>query len=478
MALRWIHFPLILALALLPLRPAMAEDVSLEDALSGFGEEEKQTPAKTEDEKLPQKKTGRASWLELSGAATLSGAYNFAHKAPEPGKTDFRGVSRLRGRLDARLDVDLPSGWKARLGGVGYYDPVYSMNGREKYTTQVLDEYENELRAKEDYLAGSLLPNLDVKIGRQIVSWGKSDNIRITDVLNPMDIREPGMVDIEDMREPLTMTRMDYYMGHWSLTAVAVHEIAFNKIPPYGSDFYPLDIPKPREEIPSSTSSNTEYGLALAGVFPGFDISFYLAEFYDDNFSLEGLAMIMVQPAIYPPPPGVAPFMLVHDRLKMAGVSMNKALGNYLVKVEAAWLGGFRFLTDRHKEFQRVDALLGVEYSGFEDTMISVEVAARSMLDYQPFMAEGPMGVDATEWQVALRYQQDFIHQTLHFTALASVMGLDASGGAFQRVQLKYDLFDSFSVTGGAVLYQTGDTPFLARAGDNDRAFLEAKYSF
>jgi hypothetical protein len=463
-----------------PALPAPAEEeTSLEDALSGFGLEGKKKPDESAEEREREPKKVRSlSWLELSGAASLSSSYNYAHKAPEPGKTDFRGVSRLRGRLDLKLDADLPGGWKARVGGVGYYDPIYSMIGRDKYTSQVLDAYQSEIRTKEDYLAGSLARNLDIKIGRQIVSWGKSDNIRITDVLNPLDLREPGMVDIEDIREPLTMTRLDYYMGPWSLTAVAVHEIAFNKIPPYGSDFYPLATPKPREDIPSSTSGNTEYGLAVGGIFPGFDIAFYLADFYDDNFSLKSVPTIMTAPAVYPLPPGMFPFILVHNRLKMAGVSMNKAMGNFLAKVEAAWFDGLRFTTGADKTFQRVDTLLGVEYSGFTEITISLEVAARTMTQYQSFMGDGPLGIEKTEWQTALRYQQDWIHQTLHLTALINVLGTNGGGGAFQRVSLKYDVMDSFSVTGGVMAYQAGRTPFFAGVEDNDRALAELRYSF
>ena len=456
--------------------PAMAADQSLEDALSGFdAPQEELSPApEPETEKAPAAKP----WLELSGALAVSSSYNYAHQAPDTGKTDFRGLSRLRGRLDVKLDADLPWGWKARVGGAAYHDLAYSMNGRDNYTPQTLEEYESEARLKEAYIMGSIFPSLDIKIGRQIVAWGKSDNIRVTDVLNPMDIREPGMVDIEDIREPVTMTRLDWYVGDWSVTAIAIHEIKFNFMPAYGSEFYPLSTPMPPEEIPSSTADNTEYALALSGIFPGFDIAFYLADFYDDSFSLKSAPMIMTTPAIYPPPPGAVPFTLAHNRLKMAGFSINKALGNFLAKVEGAWFDGYKFPLTGEKTFQRVDGLLGLEYTGFTETMISLEVAARTVLAHEPPIAEAPLGVDATEWQAALRYTQDFAHQTIHLTLLVSVMGLDGAGGAFERAQVKYDVMDSLSATAGVVAFQSGDTPFFLNVADNDRAFLEVKYSF
>ena len=451
-------------------------DTSLDDALSGFDDTSGgKTPTMSEPEEDDK---ASPPWLELTGAVTVSSSYNYAHKAPEADRTDYRGLSRLRGRLDLKLDADLAAGWKARLGASGYHDLAYQINGRDNYTTETLDEYESEARLKEAYILGSPLDSVDIKIGRQIVAWGRSDNIRVTDVLNPMDVREPGMVDIEDIREPLTMTRLDWYFGDWSVTGIAIHEIKFNFMPPYGSEFYPLTTPMPREEIPASTAQNTEYGLELAGIFPGFDISFYLADFYDDNFSLRSMPMVMAQPQVYPPPEGSVPFILVHDRLKMAGMAMNKSLGNFMVKMEAAWLDGFTFPQTGEKKFQRYDGLLGVEYTGYTETVISWEIAARHIPEHVAAIADAPLGVDPTVWQMALRYSQDFMHQTLHLQALVSVTGLDAAGGAFERVQLKYDIMDSMSTTVGVVAFQAGESAFFLNAGNNDRAFLEVKYSF
>ncbi len=64
----------------------------------------------------------------LSGSMGVAGAVNLASHHRPPGKNDRKGLAKLRGELDLCADLDL-------------------------------------------------------KIGRQIVVWGKSDNIRITDTL-------------------------------------------------------------------------------------------------------------------------------------------------------------------------------------------------------------------------------------------------------------------------------------------------------
>lgn len=45
-------------------------------------------------------------------------------------------------------------------------------------------------------------------------------------------------------------------------------------------------------------------------------------------------------------------------------------------------------------------------------------------------------------------------------------------------VSVEYDVTDAFSVNTGLVTYQSGDKAQFRDIGDNDRLFLEFKYSF
>ena len=114
--------------------------------------------------------------------------------------------------MNLQLDVDLPWDWKGRVAGFGFYDWAYFANGRDDYTDDVRDIYEWEVDFQEVWVQGSLLDDLDLKVGRQIVNWGRSDTLRVLDVLNPLDNREPGLTDIEDLRRPVSMVKADYYL--------------------------------------------------------------------------------------------------------------------------------------------------------------------------------------------------------------------------------------------------------------------------
>jgi len=472
----------IAAIVLVPLlflsAPALAND-GLEDILSGFDET---TPAAVEvsdelndalsgfDEPHKDKQDEKDAvsaivpeWMDLFGSIALAGSWNYAHDTPAPGKADFRGLSMLRTTGALGGDIVLAS-WRARISGHGFYDAAFSIQGRDQYTGRLLDEYEQELEFDELYLAGSLTSDLDLKIGRQVVVWGKSDNLRVTDVLNPMDNRLPGMVDIKYRRLPVTMTKLDYYRGAWNLSGIVINEIRFDQTPVYNSDFFPGTSPLPPERKPTNFALDTQqYGLAMNGIFNGWDLSFYQAWVYDNRAHL---SMDMGSP------------IRIHNRVAMTGVTGNVASGNWLLKGEAAWWQDLEFATVPEQNFDRIDLMAGIEYTGFSETMLSLEFVNRHLVDFQDRLRLSPDFARQDQQQTALMFSRDFANDTIELKILCSIFGTHGEDGSFERFQLEYDVNDHTSLTGGIVFYQSGDQIAFSDVEKNDRVFLEYSYAF
>ncbi len=415
------------------------------------------------EEAFAEKTSRLPSWLSLSGGLGLASSVNFSHDAPDPRQTDHRGLAKFKVAADLTADVRFSDSWQSSIELKGFYDFVYDMKGREEYTRQVLGEYVKELEFGEAWLQGSVLPSLDVKIGRQIVVWGKSDNIRVADVLNPLDNREPGLVDIRDLRLPVTMSKVDYYQGDWNVTGMVIHENRFNKEPVYGNDFYMPSFPGPSEDEPSTAWRNQEFAVAVNGIFSGWDLSFYGARLFDDMAHLE-------QTAIEP--------VRRHSRIGMAGMAVNVALGSWLVKGETAWLDGIDYSIPVVGEKSRFDLLLGAEFSGIDETVLSFEVANRHILAYDDRLQEAPVYVQQDEAQLVFRASRDFFHDTLTVTGLVSVFVLSDNDGAFERFTAEYEFTQDINLTSGLIFYQNGDKAAFRDIGDNDRIFVEIRYSF
>ena len=471
---------LVLALlALLAPAPLWAQ-TSVDEALSGFDEDETKTEAadvplddvlKGFDEKSDKPSAGAAEPADVKEPARLTWggslaeelSYNYAHHAPASGQGDHRGLSSLKTRLDLDADYRFDGGWKSRFSGYAFYDAAYRIKDRGDYRTGFLETYESEAEIGEAYVEGPLSDAFDLKTGRQIVVWGKADNIRVTDLLNPLDFRLPGRTDVDDLRLPQAMSRLAYHDGPWTLSATVVHEARYNKTAVPGSDFFALSIDLPVEHKPSRSFNNQELGLALDGVFSGWDLSLYAADVFNDSphVELDGARLVRK-----------------HARLRMLGAAANVASGNWLLKAEGAFLSGFKFSGAPGETFDRLDILAGAEFSGLSDTTIALEVVNRRLLDFDARLSGAPEDGRRSDFQSALRLTRSFLNETLDLTFLAATHGLDGDNGAVQRLQASYDIDDSLVVTGGLINYLNGDKLNFSNVGRNDRLFVELVFHF
>lgn len=464
----------LLLISLCPSSPALADE--LDDLLTGFSEETESSETEELDQLLggfddapgvepdsDVQESGLPEWLDFQGSISGQVTAGFAHERPVPGEPDYRGLSMLRTRVE--LISDLSRGtWKARFGVKGFYDAIYSLEGRSKYTDELLDEYEKELELTEAWIQGAISEGLDLKVGRQIVVWGRSDNIRITDILNPLDLRQPGIVDIRDLRLPVFMTRLDYYFGNFHISPLMVHEPRFDKTPVYNGEFFPGKRSAPPASEPSVSLDNQQYGIAVDGVFSGWDFSLYSGSFFDNG------AHIGLNPAARP--------VRKYSRLAMIGAASNLVMGNWLLKGEIAAFDGLEFANAPNEDFSRLDLLAGVEYTGFNETVIAVEIANRHLFDFDSNLADPPDGRQEDLVQSVIRLTRDFMHDTLHLTLLLSSFGVFGEDGALQRYQIEYELNDDAMVKTGLVFYQSGDYLPFQDLDDNDRIFFELEYRF
>ena len=296
------------------------EDSGIEDALSGF-DEEKNIMHTEETKALFEKE----DWSSFYGYTGISLSYSFVQEPPvDKSNVDWSGLTKTRPFFSLTWDTKLGNNWKSRISAKAFYDFAYGLKERDTFTSEVLNELEKEAELREVYLEGSPFGSLDIRLGSQIVAWGTADSLRVVDVLNPTDNREYGMTDLEDVRIPLPMTRLDYYFGDFKLQAVAIHQIKFNKSAPPGSD-YNSTTTEIKEVIPESKAENTEYGLALSGTFSGWDASFHWAQFFDDE------AYLLIADMTFVPGVGLVPTLEYrHNRLTMSGVALSIPSGNYL----------------------------------------------------------------------------------------------------------------------------------------------------
>ena len=425
--------------------------------------------------------------VELGGSLSVGAVYGIldhsvAH-GDQPGRrSPWGNLTRLD--LDGllQLDIDLDHGWTARTELLGWYDFAYRIRGRGQYGGEVLDVYEWQVDSGEVYLSGPLTDVVDLTVGRKIVNWGRSDTFRIVDVVNPLDNKEPGLVDIEDLRRPRAMIKLDAASGPWNGTLLIVPEHRYDRQPPPGSDFFPDLGPlraNPFFGLPPIQDRNDfselpDFAARAGGSFSGWDFTVYGAYVDETNRVTDVSAAGLRTEA---------------NRYGLLGAAGNYTVSSWLFKIESAFLTGLHTLRQvrvagfppvrlESGDTDRFDTMVGVEYFGPDSLVIALEIVNRHLL--RP--AEDLLAIGAepeqSRFESALRISRPFFRERLDVTLLAFGIGERLQGGGILRLSGDFELTDAFTLTGGGILYIGGPEEALGAFESNDRLFAEVKYSF
>ncbi len=419
--------------------------------------------------------------VDLSGSIAAGGVWNYlSHTVPDGqgGRSDFGGLSRLDLDGFLQLDVRLPGDWQIRAEALGWYDFAYHVQGRGGYNGAVLDVYEWQVDTGEVYLTGPLHENVDITIGRKVVNWGRSDTFRVVDVVNPLDNKEPGLVDIEDLRRPKAMVKLDATSGPWSAQLLVIPENRYDRLPPPGSDFSPSSL----AALPGSgglqIDGRSDFsgipGLAgkIDGRFSGWDFSLYGAYVDETSRVLDVDA-------------GSAPRSEA-NKIGMLGAAGNLTRGAWLVKAELAWISNLRILQIdptpsalpvRLRDRDRLDTMVGIEWYGPDQLSVALEIVNRHLLDHPG----DPIVQDFTAqdgFETAIRVSRPFFRERLDLTVLAVGFGERFQDGGIFRASGEFELTDSLKIEGGWLVFFGGPQIPVGGFDSNDRLYAEIKYSF
>jgi len=467
---------------------ASSADDDLDDLMGGFDDEFDLSELEDLEDEPP-------SWVaalpfgdvlyervDLSGSIAAGAVWNYlSHTAADGngGRTDYGGLARLDLDGFLQLDVELPGDWQVRAEVLGWYDFAYRIQGRSDYNGAVLDVYEWQVDTGEVYISGPLHENVDVTVGRKIINWGRSDTFRVVDVVNPLDEKEPGLVDIEDLRRPKAMVKLDATSGPWSAQFLVIPESRYARRPPRGSDFIPDVFSSGLLNTPSQIDGRSDFsglpGLAgkIDGRFSGWDFSVYGA-YLDEtarNLDLEASTGLRMEA----------------NKIGMLGAAGNATWGAWLVKAELAWISNYREIlidtipppgTLLNRERDRLDTMIGIEYYGSDQLTIALEIVNRHIIDH-PGGLPGRLEFTAQdEFETGLRISRPFFRERLDVTLLGIVFGERMQDGGLFRASGDFELTDSWKIEGGWLVYFGGPRRSLGAFDSNDRIYTEIKYSF
>jgi hypothetical protein len=397
---------------------------------------------------------------------------------------DNEKLSKLKSILFMETEYRISDDYKFKASGLAFYDASYDIEAKDKNNGSNLDDEPYDIELRDLFLDARLNKIFSVRAGRQIIAWGDSDFARITDVINPRDLTQPGLIDLEDARLPVTALRLSAGLESWSFDLVSIHEHPGSKISGKGADFdYFILMRNPGISIqdkhtPDFGFEDTGFALKATRAFNGGDISFVAANTYDEQpyLNYKGLNnTVMV-------------FTPVYDRVTTYGISSSLAKGSSLFKFETAlWQdrkimrndfisqissGVPASLVRTQNSEDQILALAGVEYTGFSNLRLSFETGVVHTLNHKPYL-----NVEQNEVTTYFQATKNLLNETLALDLFWVFM--NPGQGNILRLSTTYDIFDALSVQAGIAFYDSKNSKSaISPYEDRDRFFLRIKYSF
>ena len=321
-----------------------------------------------------------------------------------------------------------------------------------------------------DYTASSW----DIKLGRQMVTWGLGDLVFINDVF-PKDYEAffSGR-PLEYMKKGVDGVKIGLYPSVASFEVIAIPLFTANHFP--DSRRFWLYDPLPgvasrQTAEPTSSHENTEVAVRAYRDIAGFDLSLY------------GYRGFYRQPAMQADPPS-APTRLTlwYPKLAVYGASLQGSALEGVMSLEA---GYYDSRDDRDGDNPMIPNsqarfLIGYQRQFWEDFTVGVQYYGERMLDHGDYTATLPPGMPAEKRLhelVSVRLTQLLMHQTLKLSLFA-FWGL-SSADYLVNPEVKYNFTDQVWGALGVYIFGGGDHwSQFGQLDRNDSAYLQIRYEF
>lgn len=311
----------------------------------------------------------------------------------------------------------------------------------------------------------------ELRVGRQVMAWGRADGLNPTDNLSPRDYRTWLPYD-EDQRFGTWALRLDTRPApSLDLTLVASPYFQGSAIAlsPGG--------PAVAEAPDTHRAGNGLFAAKLTRTGEALDWSLSW---------MRGLALL---PGIRADAAGSGALAFHHDRVEVLGADVAANAGRFGLRAEVAWTRP-RAGDDGRPAQRRPDvhAVVGADRTVFDNLNLNVQLFGRHVSDFSDPYAGAPGAQRALDIQNAITFgQQDrdslgwtlrvsdkWLQETLKADVLL-VRNMTRSNH-FVRSVLSYAVSDRWTVAAGAVHHWGAADTNFGRKRPGNRVFLELRY--
>lgn len=365
---------------------------------------------------------------------------------------DGRHYKWLEERAQLKLDA-ADGAWRLLAKGEFAYD---HLGHREQ----------SELReGYADYVAG----NWDLRVGRQIITWGLGDLIFVNDIFPKDHEALFAGRPLEYLKRGADAVKLGAYPEFANFELVLAPVFRESRIPD-ARRFHlydPMPAVSNRETVKPGQG---DVALRIYRDVAGYDAALYLYRGFQRTPSM--------RPDSVTAPTKITYF---YPQLSTYGASVSGRAGAGVLSLEAAYYDSRqdRSGNDFAIPNSQTRLLAGYQIQPVEDLALGFQYYVEQMHDYGIYLAALPMGFPVekrSSHTVTARLTQFFLHQTLRLSAYASYKAGD--GDRFINPELRYSFTDRvWGAVGANVFCGKPWGPFGQLSRDDD-LYIQMRYEF
>lgn len=391
--------------------------------------------------------------------------------------------------LTDQLDL---TGWADTIQSVRIHDPKEMLTSRVRLRTE-LSAYLNawygfvsadaEKNWKIDSETGLDLQEAwieyaatgwDLRVGRQIVIWGKADGVRITDNISPSDYTESMTRDLDEIRMAVDAAKFRL-LGRSIDTELIWIPVFRAAVQPSGDNPWAASTELPENVsidyasalAPATTLENSEIALRVSAFFSGMDAAASVFYTWDDNEvgfreaeETDDYLYIDYRPE--------------YRRITVFGLEFARPWSYFVFRGEAAFFKGKYFsvdsISDDPVRKNSLKWLTGADWTPGDDWSVIGQLTGEAVFDYTPDLI-----ADRHELTATLNVSKKLFHQTW---TLSNMVYYDVNEHEyFDRIKAAWDAADGLILTVGADIFE-GDDGDYGRYRNNSQLWVKAKYAF
>lgn len=392
-----------------------------------------------------------------------------AYAWPVSGRfTNLRTQGELRGQ------GNWGTGLKWRLSARAHYDAAYDLS--DHYPPSVKRDQRAEIGLHEAYVDFSR-GDWEFRLGKQNIVWGEMVGLFVADVVSAKDLRSFILPEFDQIRIPQWAARAEWFAGDSHLELIWVPFPEVDDIGQPGAEFFPtplryegLGFDVIGEKKPSGKLSNSGVGLRASTLIAGWDLTAFVYRAPDTQPAFQR----SLEPGAGGTPTVV--YQARYDRVTRIGGTLSKDFDGIVAKAEVVHTDGRSFnqleldAGNGIVELDTIDWAASIDATPADRWRINAQFYQRAFLDY-----DSRIGLDHRENGASLLVAHELAPNVdAEMLALTSLNRSDR----LVRAMLTWMRGPNVRIRGGVDVFHGHPLGMFGRFADNDRVWVEYRYSF